>query len=110
MNSIHNVHVLGPAKDGMDSVKMRGVNMSNKELAPTSVFSSMRHGQRSRSMFLIVNLTVDLVTGSTGSCSGRAPALNHKTGDNPVKDQAVIIALLNQICEILHRARCIRVE
>ena len=48
-------------------------------------------------------LALDAVAGAAHTGAFRVAALNHKAGDDPVEDGAVIETLLYQVDEVIHR-------
>ena len=67
------------------------------------------HGQHAAVMSQIVleavlsELALDGVAGAAHTSSVGTAALDHKAGDHPVEDQAVIIALLDQADKVVDR-------
>ena len=54
---------------------------------------------------VVPEFAFDLISGPAGAPAQRAAALDHEAGDDPVKDQAVVKALADQIFEVFHRVR-----
>ena len=81
--------------------------MADVELRAAGVATGMGHGQGAGLVLLLVDLAIDLVAGAagTGHAAGAftavgASPLGHEAGDDAVKGQTVVEAILGQLHEV----------
>src|SRR5690554_6341146 len=89
---------------GVIAIEMGGVvaTVANEKLRAGGVAAGMRHRQNPPIVVLVVavELALDCVTRSPGTCAIRATALNHKVRDHPMKSEAVVKTLFGQFYKI----------
>src|SRR5260221_7500123 len=83
--------------------------VANKKLGTTVVTSCMCHRQHATVVILIFpgQFTINLITGAAITNPVRAATLNHKVGDNAVKDKSIIKSLLGKSYKVLNCVRSI---
>src|SRR5215208_3794037 len=90
------------AKDGVLAVQPgSGFGGHDEELAAVRVGSGIGHRERSADDLVIVDLVLELVAGSAGAGALRAAALDHEVADHAMEDQAVVIAVLRKLGEVV---------
>ena len=110
-DGVDNVHALGNcAESGILAVQEITVLMHDEELASAGIGGlGSSHGQHTALMSQVVlhavepELALDAVAGTAHAGTLGAAALNHKAGDDTVKDQTVIEAFVDQRDEVAHR-------
>ena len=113
-NAVENVKSVGKLTEcGILTVKVRRVVMHDEELRACGVGAlGTGHGQNTALVLQVVldavveELALDAVAGATHASAFGAAALDHKTGDDSVEDQAVIVVMIAQIDEIINALGC----
>ncbi len=84
-----------------------GVLSSADEKLRSSGIWIIRSGRRQNAQFVrhVVELGVDLVSGSAGALSVGATALDHEGLDDPVKNQIIVVADFGQGNKVFHVPR-----
>ena len=98
-----------PAKNGMHTVQMGLRAVADKKLAASRILTPMGHGKASAQMFVrvIFHFALDGIAGPPGTGAVRAPALNDKVGNNPVKSQPIVKTVPNKFLKVSHCSRCV---
>ena len=113
-DGIHCLDALRHAAEcGILVIQMRGIRVHDEKLTAGGVRRHRaRHGENAAAVLQIVleavrgKLTPDAVAGPADAGTLRVAALNHKTGNDAVKNHAVIKALFHERDKVVHRVRC----
>ncbi len=107
-NGIHHIQAGGHfAEGGVLSVQVLGILMHDEELGACGV-GGLRAGHAENAPLVLQvvldaveeELTLDAVAGAAHAGALGTAALDHKAGDDPVEDQAVIVVVLAQVNEV----------
>src|SRR5690606_22544595 len=67
--------------------------------------AAARHGEHALVVFAVVELGLDVPAGPTRAITAGAAALDHEPGQNAVKGQAVVEALLRELEKVFRMER-----
>src|SRR5918992_1303559 len=99
------------AEDGVLAVEPGSrVGRDDEELAAVRVRPAVGHRQRAAHDLVVVDLVLELIARTAGAGALRAAALDHEVLDHAVEDQPVVVAVLRQLHEVLHRLRGLALE
>ena len=109
-DGIHNFHAGSDfAEGGVLAVQMFGILMHNEELTACRVGGGgASHTQNTPFVAKLILYTVeeklalDAVAGAAHAGAIGATALDHKAGNDPVEDQAIIVVMIAQVDEVIH--------
>jgi hypothetical protein len=100
-DGIDHIYVLGFTEYSVAAIEVWLGGVANKELAAIGVGPSVGHREATSLMLVLVDLTVDFVTGATGTSTLGAATLDHEVVDHSMEIQAIVKALFGQIYKVL---------
>ena len=115
-DGIHNLHTGGDlAESGVLLVQVLGILVHQEELGTGGVGGGGAGHAEDTALVLDVilgeaveqELALDAVAGAAHAGALGTAALDHEAGDDPVEDQAVVVALLTQGNEVCNALRCL---
>lgn len=114
-DGIHHVHAgRDLAEGGILAVQVLGIGVHDEELAAGGVGGlGAGHAQHAPLVLQLIleaieqELALDAVAGAAHAGALGAAALDHKAGDDPVENQAVIEIVIAQVDEIVNALGCL---